>query len=261
MKHLTSFLSIIVAIVLLGTSCKKDDEPVVPVSGTITLKVSKPEQVTIKDGMSFKAHFILDRKVVKSLDVKIGDNKIEIPRANYSNIIVTSHDFFDFSRPSTDIKYPELLTLPPVNEFLPRHTTRFILHGENQADLTSKNEAVVQLQSFYKLIMIRKNDVVAKTPYILYYGKEEFFKEVRDENGENWYAFYVYGKAPQTQFIIGVKTATGRIITYPVTEDVNVSTVKQFTFILQGGYTTETFSYDKYDHVNVMETTMDLVLY
>lgn len=268
MKRLIWLAPLLIMVLSLSiTSCKKDDGPVVP----ITLKVSTPDQIPVKNNMSFKAHFILNGKVSKSLDVKIGDNKIEVPRANYSNVIVTSHDFFDYSKPSTDAKYPDLLAMQgPISRFLPRHTTRFILHGEMPIDFTNKSEATLELQSFHKLVMVKKNDAIAKWPYIQYYSRLESFKQVTDDKGQEWLAAYVYhvnsiddGKPyiVPTNFIIGVKLDNGKTREFTVTKELQISTITQFTFNRQAGYSTETFAYKDYDHVNVMSTTPDWVLY
>ncbi|MGJ1410432.1 hypothetical protein ACR78Z_12210 [Sphingobacterium thalpophilum] len=264
MKRLIWLAPLLIIVFSLSiVSCKKDDGPVVP----ITLKVSTPDQIPVKNDMSFKAHFILNGKVSKSLDVKIGDNKIEVPRANYSNVIVTSHDFFDYSKPSTDAKYPELLTSPVVSAFLPYFTTRFILHGEMPIDFTNKNEATIQLQSSYTLVMVKRNDAIAIAPYFLYYGNNESFKQVTDDKGQEWLAMYYINKVippntASTAFNIGIKWwDNGKTMKIPVIKEIQPSTVMQFTFDRYAGFTTETFAFKDYDHVNVMSTTHDWVLY
>lgn len=261
MKRLIWLAPLLIIVFSLSiVSCKKEDDPVVP----ITLKVSKHEQIPVKNDMSFKAHFILNGKVSKSLDVKIGDNKLEVPRANYSNVIVTSHDFFDYENKSLPaIKYPDLLAMQgPISRFLPRHTTRFILHGEMPVDFTNKNETTIVLQSPFKLLMIKRNDAIAKAPYIQYYDRFESFKQVRDDKGQEWLAAYVYNPVNNTtNFIIGIKLDNGKTREFTVTEEVKPSTVMQFTFDRYAGYTKETFAYKDYDHVNVMSTTPDWVLY
>lgn len=258
---------LIIVLSLSIVSCKKGDGPVVP----ITLKVSKPDQIPVKNNMSFKAHFILNGKVAKTIHVKLGDNKIEIPKANYSNVIVTSHDFFDYSNKSIPyLKYPEVLTIEKVSSRLPRYSTRFILHGEMPIDFTNKSEATVELQSFHKLVMVKLNDVISKWPYIRWYSENESFKQVTDDKGQEWLATYVYhvnsiddGKPyiVPTNFIIGVKLDNGKTREFTVTKELQLSTITQFIFNRQAGYTTDTFAYKDYDHVNVMSTTPDWVLY
>jgi len=250
-------------LIFLNVSCKKESDQIAP----IILKITTSENITVYNEMSFKAHFIKNGKLVKSLDVKLGDNTIYVPKAKYSNIVVTSHDFSDYSSTTVN-KYPEILTHVPVSSYLPRRTTRFILHGEMPIDFTNNNNASIELQSHHKLVMIRKNDSIGKAPLS---EKDEYFKEVTDEDGQIWYALYFHhfkslddGKPyiVPSRFQIAVKLNNGELDVFNLMETVELSTVIQLTFNRNdNSYTKDIFSYRDYDHQTVMSTTSDWVRY
>lgn len=287
MNKFINLCVIIVAMVMTFalTSCDKD-APVVPNptpdptnpgsagNRTITLTINKPITGTgTVDGKDMKIHayFMFGDSLVKKFDnIKLGDNKIDLPKMTYTNVVISTHDYKDFKRQNVTTTYPKILgRRGDARGYLPSFSMRHLMYAEtlSYTNLTTTDKVSFTLKTVSRLVMVKKTIDVSEPPRRSTGSNSSSipYRIVKDPQGQEWYALY-YKTSNDTdhvaQFLIGQATPDGQVSTRNVNAHVLQGEVVQYTF-----YKTnvepkvEKFSFDAYDHAKTMGSATNWYMY